>query len=503
MATSKAKVRTVEIFEPVPESLPDGLPPVPAFDYELLPLSLRPRIQDIAERMQCPPDYVAVGMMICLASLIGRRVGIAPKEHDDWIVIPNLWGAVVGGPGVLKSPALAEVMKDLRALEAKAAEYHADDMADFKANQMVFDQSEKVAKEEIRKLLRQGKKKAAKETALDVEDPADHEPVCARYIVNDSTVEKLGEILQQNPMGVMLFRDELTGFFRNLDKHGRESDRAFYLECWNGDSGFTYDRIGRGTLHIEAACLSILGGIQPGPLNEIVRRASGAGEDGLLQRFQLLVHPDMPKTWRNIDRVPDMAARESVAELINRLDGANAVTVDSEIADQPCLRFDAQAQTLFNEWRETLELRLRSGKEHSLMEAHLSKYRSLVPALALILHLTEHDTGPVAYAALERAIAWSEYLEPHARRVYAPGISPDMTAARILAARIEDGDLPPKFTAREIYRHGWSGLSTREAVVSGLTILEDYHWLSSVTVETGGKHRTDYHLDPSLIPEVE
>src|SRR5210317_1239930 len=119
MATSKAKVMTVEILEQAPEPLPDGLPPVPAFDYELLPPSLRPRIQDVAERMQCPPDYVAVGMMVCLASLIGRRVGIAPKEHDDWIVIPNLWAAIVGGPGELKSPALAEVMKDLRALEAK------------------------------------------------------------------------------------------------------------------------------------------------------------------------------------------------------------------------------------------------------------------------------------------------------------------------------------------------------------------------------------------------
>ena len=78
-----------------------------------------------------------------------------------------------------------------------------------------------------------------------------------------------------------------------------------------------------------------------------------------------------------------------------------------------------------------------------------------------------------------------------------------MSAARLLAARIEDGDLPAKFTAREIYRHGWSGLSTRDDVVSGLKVLEDYGWLSSVTVETGGKSRTDYHLDPTLIPEAE
>jgi putative DNA primase/helicase len=496
---SDPNVKKIQMLDRKPEPLPEGLPSVPEFDYDLLPTTLRPRVQDIAERMQCPPDYVAVAMVVCLASLIGRRVGIAPKELDDWIVVPNLWGGVIGGPGVLKSPALAEVMNDLRHLQALAAEYHEEEMTDFKADAMLHAESEKVAKGAIRKALRAGNKALAKETALDAEDLKKYEPVCKRYIVNDSTVEKLGEILNENPNGAMLFRDELTGFFRNLEKQGREGDRAFYLECWNGDAGFTYDRIGRGTLHIPAACLSILGGIQPGPLSEIVRRASGAGDDGLLQRFQLVVYPDTPKTWKNVDRTPDPEAREQVRQIIERLDGANAVRVDSEIGDQPFLRFDADAQQLFNVWREALELRLRSGKEHPLMEAHLAKYRSLVPALALILHLTEIDTGPVSIAALERAIAWAEYLEPHARRVYAPGIRPDMTAARLLATRIEDGDLPAKFTARDVYRHAWSGLTTRQTVVAALEILEDYHWLESETIETGGRHRVDYHLHKDLV----
>jgi hypothetical protein len=42
-----------------------------------------------------------------------------------------------------------------------------------------------------------------------------------------------------------------------------QSQRAFYLEAWSGDSGFTIDRIGRGTIHVEDCCISLFGGIQP------------------------------------------------------------------------------------------------------------------------------------------------------------------------------------------------------------------------------------------------
>ena len=292
----------------LPEVLPDALTAVPVFDYDLLPELLRARVRDVSERMQCPADYVAIGLLVTLSSLIGRRVGVAPKENDDWTVIPNLWGAVVGRPGVLKSPALHEVMKPIGHLEAKAAEIHSEETNDFEAIRLVHKESEKVAQAEIRKFLKQGDKMSAADAARELDSLESYKPVCRRYVVNDSTVEKLGEILNENPMGVLLFRDELAGFFRNLEKVGREGDRAFYLECWNGDGSFTYDRIGRGTLHIPAACISILGGIQPGPLLEIVRRAGGAGDDGLLHRFQLIVYPNPSKTWRNIDRSPDQSA---------------------------------------------------------------------------------------------------------------------------------------------------------------------------------------------------
>src|SRR5262245_55691417 len=87
--------------EPVP--LPTGLPSVSAFDFALLPDTLRPWAHDICERVQCPPDFVGVTLMAVLGSVIGRKVSIRPQAHTDWTEFPNQWALVIGRPGVLKS----------------------------------------------------------------------------------------------------------------------------------------------------------------------------------------------------------------------------------------------------------------------------------------------------------------------------------------------------------------------------------------------------------------
>jgi hypothetical protein len=86
-----------------PKPLPEDLPAVPPFNLDCLPYTLRDWIEDIAERMQCSPDFAAVGAMIALGSVLGRKICIRPKRHDDWLEIANLWGCIIGRPGLLKA----------------------------------------------------------------------------------------------------------------------------------------------------------------------------------------------------------------------------------------------------------------------------------------------------------------------------------------------------------------------------------------------------------------
>lgn len=67
----------------------------PEFDAGvLLPKALADFVLDEADRMPCSPDYIAAVLVVCLGSVIGARCGLKPKRRDDWIVVPNLWGAL-------------------------------------------------------------------------------------------------------------------------------------------------------------------------------------------------------------------------------------------------------------------------------------------------------------------------------------------------------------------------------------------------------------------------
>lgn len=487
--------------EPWPEMLPlpVGLPPVAPFDLELLPGALRPWIADIADRMQCPADFPAVGAMVCLGAVAGRQIAIRPKRRDDWTVVPNLWGAVVGRPSLLKTPALAEPMKMLTRLEIAAGRDFDDAMAEYDAKKLVGLVAGKSVQKDIASALKRGEDAVSLAMQSQKTDPP---PTRMRYSTNDATVEKLGELLRDNPRGILCFRDELTGWLKSLDKEGSEGARAFYLESWNGTGRFTFDRIIRGTIEIEAACVSVLGGIQPGPLSAYLSgaMAGGAGDDGTIQRLQLVVWPDAPATWRNVDRWPDTKAKQAAWEIFSRFDtlGTTSLGTSQENGDPvPWLRFALDAQDEFDAWREALELRLRGDGLPPALESHLAKYRSLVPSLALLCHLADKpEGGPVSHAALLRACAWAEFLESHARRLYAQALSPDLAAAVELSRRLSD--LPAPFTAKEVYRRHWRLLDPG-GTAQALRVLVEYGHLREDDSAGPGRPTKVYHRHPDLM----
>ena len=106
---------------PEPKPVPSGLTPVAAFDMAFLPKTIAPWIADIADRMQCPPDFVAVPAMVALGAVLGRKIAIRPQRRTDWTEVPNLWGCIVGRPGAMKSPAMREALKPLQRLERPRA----------------------------------------------------------------------------------------------------------------------------------------------------------------------------------------------------------------------------------------------------------------------------------------------------------------------------------------------------------------------------------------------
>jgi len=480
-----------------PKPIIAELKPVPGFDsVTLLPEPLRAWVMDEAERMPCPPEYVAAAALVALGSIIGARCAIRPKARDSWLIVPNLWGGIVGEPSAKKSPAWGVALRPLDPLIAKAQEEYNAALANYEAEKFVFDAHKEAIESRIKAAVRKpnsGDLAAliSELRALRAQEPA--VPVMRRYKTNDSTIEKLGELLRDNPTGLLVLRDELVGLIATWEREGREGERAFFLEAWNGNQSFDTDRIGRGHIFIPNLSVSIFGGIQPDKLTVYLEQAANAlANDGMLQRFQILVYPD-PRRWEWRDRAPDKAARDAAYAIFKTLADCDPVSWGAAPADDfakfPAFHFDDEAQAVFVEWSGDLHCNRIPNEDEPIIRQHLAKYDKLFPALALIFHLVEGAAegvrGPVTKDAALRAAAWCEFLEAHARRCYGLLKDDGLRAAQALAAKLESGALEDGFTLRDVRRNQWRHLTTDEAIQAALDWLEDEDWLRSET--SGGK----------------
>lgn len=512
---------TVEQFWEVPDLEPDGpratafsqadwpdlaplgdeLPSVPAFELDLLPASFRPLVEDVSELMQTPLDYAAAANVVALAGCVNRRARIQPKAVDvSWEVVPNLWGAIVGPPGIMKSPVQRALTLPLIQIEDLWRAEYAQDSSDFETRKVEAELRLLVWKDECKKAIRHGA------TVPVQPDSSLMPPAQRRLLLTDTTFEKLHEILAENPAGVLVVRDELTGWLAELDRQGREGERAFYLQSWNGDAGFTIDRIGRGSIHVPAVCVSLLGNIQPARLRSYLSEVlkGGPRDDGLFQRFQIVVWPNPSGDWRLVDRPPNSAALAAAEKVYSRLANLSA--------DDPVrLRFGPEAQALFYAWWPELESKIRADSGLApCFVAHLAKFRGLMPTLAGLFELADLAAADgdlsteirISLDHAQQAAALCDYLELHARRVYSCVISPEWRAARELARHIQASDLPELFPTRSVYIKGWGGLDTPERVRGALYLLEDagwVRWAESPSSSIGGRPSEVWVVNPKVV----
>ncbi|MEM9374133.1 MAG: DUF3987 domain-containing protein, partial [Planctomycetota bacterium] len=227
-----------------------------SFPVELLPQPVRAFVEENARSIGVDPSYLALPLLTACAGAIGNSAVIRPKQ--DWEEPCILWTAIVGESGTGKSPALNRVLKIVNDRENKQIREH---------------------------LL------AVKQA----EPAADVEP-CPRFLLNDVTTEMLIKMLHENPRGLLVACDELSGWFDH-DRYasGRGGGgTARWLQVWGGGS-ISLDRKHAGSDHAERASVSICGGIQPGILKRVLTQTHQ--DNGLAARVLFAMPPERPMAW--------------------------------------------------------------------------------------------------------------------------------------------------------------------------------------------------------------
>ncbi|WP_273790004.1 DUF3987 domain-containing protein, partial [Bartonella sp. ML70XJBT] len=215
-----------------------ALLPVEPFKVYLLPIPLIDYVYDVADMQQSSIDFVAISALCGLAAVIGNGVRIAPKQHANWTIVPNLWGAIVGQPSTMKTPTMEAALAPLYAFQEEWYQEWLKKKKSQETKDILIELDKREKKKQACKALKDQDEEQALallSQALEHEETDDDDTLNKRrLIVNDVTVEKLGELLKENPRGLLLVRDELSGFLANLERKEYQADRSFYLTAFNG-----------------------------------------------------------------------------------------------------------------------------------------------------------------------------------------------------------------------------------------------------------------------------
>jgi hypothetical protein len=441
--------------------------PADRLEWEPFPVSLLPEpvgtfVAEAAERLSTDPLFVALPMLASVAATIGnsRRIEL----WSGWREPPILWLATVADSGTMKTPSMDAALQFIRQRQDDAFREYRAAVADFEREKREHDRASR------------------RRDAEPSEPPA--RPVAERFVVDDVTIEGLGPILEQNPRGVLLARDELSGWLEGFDRYsgGRGGgEAARWLSLYNA-SPLTVDRKLTGTLYVPSAAVSIYGGIQP----KTLARALGQRhvDNGLAQRFMLASPP------RRMKAIPDGDVNFATIEAVRAMFAVLGAIRPAEDGSPRVIDLGPEAA---DAWRAFYNEHAREQlAAHGHVASMLNKAEAWAARLALVFHMiAQAGADPtrgdrIQADSIEAAVLIARWAAREWRRVF-EGIQAGEIEAddRVLREWLRSrGGVA---TARDVQRHGPTAYRAPGAAEAGLRRLARAGVAEWQTVATGGR----------------
>jgi len=357
-----------------------------------LPEPLASYTMQVADSIGVDPCFAAMPLIAMAGACIGTTRCIMPRH--GWLEPAMIWAGIVAESGAKKTPVFRAVLRPLRDIDSQR----------IAEGQAATEQYE-----------------AAKANHKD--DPEGEHPQpprLVRHVVSDVTPEGLARMLEHNPRGVLLDRDELSGWLAGFDRYSKGAggaEASFWLSAWSGERAVV-DRASRATQHIARAAVSIAGQIQPGVLRHCI--GTEHRDNGLLPRFLLAAPPRQPAFWTDTEIEDELQRRikqmvEHLLSLVHADSGAPVV-----------VKLGPDARDAFRSWHDTNAI--ETVAETCTMAAFTSKMPAHVLRLALIFHeavAADASNGysdgglsdGVSVETIERAIELATWHAEQMRRV--------------------------------------------------------------------------------------
>jgi hypothetical protein len=395
----------VDLTKPAPAPPPDDwgpirleeLPPVDPFPIDVLPGPAARLAREGAKAIGCPPDFFGLPVLAMAGGVIGRSVHLRMKQ--GYFVSSTTYAISIGPPSDGKTPGLKAVAAAVRDIDDKLAAKHKAALELWKQETAALPKGTKP-------------------------DPA---PKPRRIDIDDATMEVLPLILEDNPRGLIMIRDELTAFVQGMNqfKGGKGSDRANAIKIWSGDK-IVKDRVNHENntpIRCPHPALTVDGGLTPDMLGEMADPKGRA--DGFIDRW-LVVYPNpLPVSdWSN-QGVPEDVAKEWAALITRLWERPLDVVGGKEVPH--VMFFTHEALARWEEQYNAHAAEMNAEDFDPSLRGPWGKFREEAGRLTLILTLMHHAADPaldpkavpqVAEARVEEAWRLIDYFKSHARRVH-------------------------------------------------------------------------------------
>ena len=356
------------------------------FPLDIFPDFFAHYIRQCNKKLNASVDFMGVATLWMISTLIGNTFNV--KVKNGWIDRAIIWISVIGNAGVGKTPDLKLVLKPLMKLNSQEIKRYIKEYGEYK-------EYDEMSKED-------------KDVNATVE-----KPFKKQLIVDDITMESLIDIHTNNPKSIGVFKDELAGWFKDMNKYRDGSDKERYLSAWSGDS-IILNRKTTEDAYVEHPFIPILGGIQPSIFKEFQTEENQS--NGFMDRM-LFCNPNKIAQYPTDEELDEELIgdyRDLIFRIKDNVDTHFTEEVDGVIIPK-VLELTKEAKALYKKQHCELIDLMNSDNEVHYYQGMYAKQITYIPRFALIIEFLNaivDDVAPteISVESIEKAGRLSKYF---------------------------------------------------------------------------------------------
>lgn len=364
------------------------------FPLDIFPKEIQDFINESEVTLGLVPDYMGCSLLWLISLSIGQSLHI--KIKNGYTQPAVIWISLVGKAGIGKTPSINHIINPLKKLN----------------NQEIKNYIEKNKQHKEYESLT----KAEKNNSLEIPKPSK-----TQFIVDDITLEALVGLHEDNKHSIGVFKDELAGWYMDMNKYREGSDLQFWLSSWGGES-YTLNRKMAESSFLDKTFIPILGGIQPAVLNTLY--TDEKKDNGFIDRM-LLCYPDLHVPKYNRNEISEAKLKwfsdiicglysEFKNKIIEYFPDGN---VKPKLATMDASAFDEYVR-IYDSYVD-----IQNGdNENEYMKSMYPKQKNYLPRFALLIHVfnsmfNDDNLEVITKDSMIKAEKLSKYFIAHAKKI--------------------------------------------------------------------------------------